>query len=89
MKWTSIVAIYFLFWCFSYFLVLPFRLRPDGYKDAPDVHVPGQVEGAPSFSFVRTAKWTTFVAILLTALYCLNYINGWLTPEMIDFVKLA
>ncbi len=87
MKWTSLLAIYFLFWCFSFFLVLPFRLQD---SNAEDSHVPGQAESAPPrFSFARTAKWTTAVATAVTALYYFNYVNGWLTPEMIDFVKLA
>jgi len=30
MRWTSIVAIYTLFWALSFFFVLPFRLRGNG-----------------------------------------------------------
>lgn len=87
MKWTSIVAIYFLFWCFSFFLVLPFRLKSDA---VPDVVIPGQAESAPPrFSFWRTAKWTTVLAALLFGLYYVNYVNGWLTPTSLDFFTPA
>lgn len=86
MRWTSLLAIYFLFWCFSFMLVLPFRLQGPGGED---VHVPGQAESAPPrFSVARTAKWTTLVAFALTGLYWANYVYGWITPDMIDFVKL-
>jgi len=82
MKWTSIVAIYFLFWSLSFFLVLPFRLRS---SDEPEAHVPGQADSAPPrFSFGRTAKWTTLVAAILFALYYANWVNGWVLPDMID-----
>ena len=85
MKWTSIVAIYFLFWCFSFMLVLPFRLKS---HDGPEVHVPGQAESAPPhFSFPRTAKWTTLLAAVLFGLYYANYVNGWIMPEVLDFFR--
>ena len=87
MKWTSIVAIYFLFWCLSFFLVLPFRLRS---SNEDDPHVPGQATSAPpSFSFGRTAKWTTLVAAALFGLYYANYVNRWLLPDMIDLFSGA
>ena len=87
MKWTSIVAIYFLFWCLSFFFVLPFRLRS---SDEDDPHVPGQATSAPPrFSFARTAKWTTLVAVVLFALYYANYVNRWLLPDMIDLFSDA
>jgi len=82
MRWTSIAAIYFLFWALSFFLVLPFRLRSDANDDPL---VPGQAESAPQrFSLARTAKWTTLVAALLFGLYYANYVNRWLMPEALD-----
>ena len=88
MKLTSIVAIYFLFWCLSFFLVLPFRLRS---SDAPEAHVPGQAESAPPhFSFARTALWTTIVAAVSFGLFYANYVNGWIMPDTLDmFSNLA
>lgn len=83
MKWTSILAIYSLFWAMSFFFVLPFRLQT-GREDG---HVAGQAESAPpSFSFARTAKWTTLVAALLFGLYYANYVNGWVSVDTFNLV---
>lgn len=83
MRFTSILAIFALFWALSFFLVLPFRLRS---SDEPEAHVPGQAESAPPrFSFARTCLWTTIVAAVLFGLYYANYVNGWVAPEAIDF----
>jgi len=83
MRWTSIVAIYALFWALSFFFVLPFRLRDGG----EDVFIPGQAESAPPrFSFARTAKWTTVVAAVLFGLYYANYVTNWIPVETFDLV---
>ena len=67
--------------------VLPFRLR-SSVEDDP--HVPGQANSAPPhFSFLRTAKWTTLVAVVLFGLYYANYVNRWLLPDMIDLFSGA
>ena len=82
MKASSILAIYVLFWSMSFFFVLPFRLRSSA---EPDVRVPGQADSAPPrFSFKRTAIWTTWVSLILFALYYANYVEGWLRPDMFD-----
>jgi predicted secreted protein len=82
-KWTSIVAIYALFWAMSFFFVLPFRLQHAG----EDERVAGQADSAPPrFSFWRTAKWTTLVAVVLFGLYYANYVNGWVGVETFDLV---
>jgi predicted secreted protein len=86
MRWTSIAAIYFLFWALSFFLVLPFRLRSEG----EDRIIPGQSRGAPPmFSFARTAKWTTLVALVLFALFYGNYVYQWLPVETFDFTRYS
>jgi len=83
MRWTSIAAIFLLFWALSFFFVLPFRLRDAG----EDAHVPGQTLGAPPrFSFARTVKWSTIVAAVLFGLYYANYVNNWVPVETFDFV---
>jgi predicted secreted protein len=83
MRPGSIVAIYFLFWALSFFLVLPFRLRSEG----EDRVIPGQAPSAPPmFSFVRTAKWTTLVAFVLFGLYYGNYVYQWVPVETFDLV---
>jgi predicted secreted protein len=82
-RFSSILAIYALFWSMSFFFVLPFRLKRD---QAHDAYVPGQAESAPPrFSFARTCLWTTVVGAVLFALYYANYVNGWVMPEAIDF----
>ena len=84
MRWTSIVAIYTLFWALSFFFVLPFRLRRQGIED---VAVRGQAESAPpAFSFPRTCLWTTIVAAALFALYYANYLEGWVPVDAFNFV---
>ena len=45
MRWTSMVAIYVLFWAFSVFLVLPFGVKTA--DEAGIEKVPGQAESAP------------------------------------------
>ena len=86
MRWTSILAIYTLFWAMSFFLVLPFRLRGPGEDRA----IPGQAPSAPPmFSFARTAKWTTIVAAVLFGLYYGNYVYQWVPVETFDWVHHA
>jgi len=84
MKPTSISAIFFLFWALSFFLVLPFRLQS---RNGDDTYVPGQAESAPpSFSFGRTALWTTVIAVILFGLYYANYVNGWIPVDSFNLV---
>lgn len=83
MRWTSILAIYTLFWAMSFFFVLPFRLKSEGQ----DEFVPGQAPSAPPrFSFTRTAKWTTLVAAVLFGLYYANYVYQWVPVDTFNFV---
>jgi predicted secreted protein len=84
MKWTSILAIYLLFWVLSAFLVMPFHVRTA--QEAGGELVPGQAESAPhDFKPLRITLWTTLVATVLFGLYYANYVNEWLTPAMLDF----
>ena len=83
MKWTSALAIYFLFLSLSVFLVLPFGVRTANQSDEP--LVPGQAPSAPTeFRPGRIAIRVTIVATLLWALFQLNYIEGWVTPQSFD-----
>jgi predicted secreted protein len=83
MRWTSILAIYLLFWAISVFLVLPFGVRT--HEEAGVERVPGQADSAPhSFSFGRLAFRTTIVSAVLFGLYYLNYVNGWISPADVD-----
>ncbi|MBX3594528.1 DUF1467 family protein [Sphingomonas sp.] len=84
MNWYSIFAIYFLFWFLALFLVLPFSARTS--VEAGEELVPGQAESAPQhFPAGRIALRTTIVSAALFALFYLNYIFGWVTPEMLDY----
>ena len=83
MRWTSALAIYFLFWAFSVFFVLPFGVKTS--DEAGVERVPGHAESAPhEFHPRKVAIRVTIVATILWSLYMLNYHFGWLTPQMID-----
>ena len=83
MAWTSIVAIYFLFWVLSAFLLLPFGVKTA--DEAGVEKVPGQADSAPAnFRPGRIALRATVLAAVLCGLYVANYSEGWLTVEDID-----
>ena len=87
MQWTSALAIYFLFWMFSIFLVLPFGVRTT--EEAGGDRVAGQADSAPhEFRWWRMAGWTTIVATVLFALFYLNYVFGWIGPQDIDLFSV-
>ena len=84
MKFTSILALYVLFWWLCLFLVLPMRLKRKNVR--AEQPVPGQAESAPpQFSPKRTALWTTIVSATLFGLFYLNYVMGWVGPGAFDF----
>jgi len=84
MRWYSLVAIYFLFWAFSVFFVLPFGVKTA--DEAGVERVPGQAESAPhEFRVGRIAFRVTIVATVAFAIFLLNYHYGWVTPRTLDF----
>ena len=84
MKWTSLVAIYFLFFIGSAFILLPFGVRTD--EEVGNQLVPGQAESAlHRFNLPRHLFRAALVAIVLTGLYYVNYVNGWVTADDLDF----
>ena len=86
MNWKSALAIYVLFWAFSVFLVLPFGVRTA--EEAGVARVPGQAESAPhEFAVGRIALRVTVVATILFVLFYLNYVYGWVTPQMLDWAN--
>jgi predicted secreted protein len=86
MKWTSALAIYVLFWVMTLFIVLPFGVRTA--EEAGVEHVPGHAESAPhEFRLGRVALRTTIVSAILFGLYYLNYVNGWITAEQLDWAR--
>ena len=84
MAFTSIVAIYFLFFAFSAFVLLPFGVRTD--EEAGTPRVPGQAESAPHrFNIKRHLLKAVVLAMLLFGLYYVNWTYGWITPADLDF----
>ena len=86
MKWTSILAIYFLFWVMSAFVLLPFGVRTN--EEMGLETLPGHADSAPAnFRPGRLAFRATILAAVLTTLYVLNYTQGWIGIEAIDVTK--
>lgn len=88
MKWTSIVAIYSLFWVFSAFLVMPFGVRTADELGVEKVQ--GQVHSAPAnWRPRRVALRATMLSAVLFALYYVNYVNKWITVDDLDISRLV
>jgi predicted secreted protein len=84
MKWTSISAIYFLFFAASAFVLLPFGVRTDEEVGAD--RIPGQAESAPHhFDLKRHLLRAALLAAALFALYYVNWTYGWITADDLDF----
>lgn len=85
MQWTSIVAIYLLVWVMCAFVMLPIGVRT--HDELGVEKIPGQADSAPAnFRPMRLLLRATIVSAVLTALYVLNYDNGWITPQDINFI---
>ncbi len=85
MQITSILAIYFLIWVMSAFIMLPFGVRTA--DEAGIEKVPGQAESAPvSFRPGKLLIRATLIAAVLTTLFVLNYEYGWIGPDDIDIL---
>jgi predicted secreted protein len=84
MKWTSISAIYFLFFAASVFVLLPFGVRTD--EEVGAERIPGQAESAPHhFDLKRHLLRAAVLAAGLFALYYANWTYGWITADNLDF----
>jgi len=80
-KFTSIIAIYILFFAFSAFLMLSLGVRTD--EEAGTPKVPGQADSAPHrFDLPRHLLKAAAVGALL---YVANWSYGWITPADLDF----
>ncbi len=83
MEWTSILAIYFLIWVMSAFLLLPFGVKTA--DEAGIEKIPGQADSAPAtFRPGRLLVRATLIAIVLTTAFVLNFEYGWITASDID-----
>ena len=86
MKLTSIIAIYFLFFAGSAFILLPFGVRTT--EEAGGERVPGQADSAPHrFDVKRHFLKAAVVAAVLFAIYYANWSFGWITPDDLDIYR--
>ena len=86
MRWTSILAIYLLFWALSVFVVLPFGVRT--HDEAGVDRIPGQADSAPAhFDIPKFVLRTSIVAAVAFGLYYANYVNGWVMPEDVNWIR--
>jgi len=84
MKFGSIVAIYFLFFSASAFVLLPFGVKTS--EELGEEMVPGQAESAPHhFDLKRHLIKAAILAAVLFAIYYANWTYGWITPDALDF----
>ncbi len=84
MKWTSIAAIYFLFFVGSAFILLPFGVKTA--EEAGIEKVPGQAESAPHhFDVKRHLLRAAVLALVLFAVYYANWTFGWISINDLDF----
>ncbi|MCW2361348.1 MULTISPECIES: DUF1467 family protein [Sphingobium] len=83
MQIGSALAIYFLIWFLSLFLVLPFGVRTS--DELGKEKVPGQADSAPhEFRFFRMILRTTALSALFFALFYANWEYGWVTIRSFD-----
>jgi predicted secreted protein len=86
MAWTSIVAIYLLFWTLSAFICLPFGVRTHEEANVPKVS--GQADSAPvNFRPWRVVIRATIVSAILCGLFVANYEAGWIDVSDIDLLS--
>ena len=84
MKFTSIIAIYFLFFAASVFMLLPFGVKTT--EEVGGETVPGQAESAPHrFDLKRHFLKAAVVAAIFFAIYYANWTFGWITADDLDF----
>jgi predicted secreted protein len=80
MNWTSVLAIYALFWVMSAFVLLPFGIKT--HDEAGIAKVPGQADSAPAnFRPGMVAVRAAILAAVLCGLYVANYVYGWIGTE--------
>jgi predicted secreted protein len=87
MRWTSIIAIFTLFWVLSAFLVMPFGIRT--HDELGLEKIPGQVHSAPANLSPRLImRRATVLAVVSFGLYYANYVNHWITIQDLDISHL-
>jgi predicted secreted protein len=85
MLWTSVIAIYALFWVLCAFIVLPIGVRT--HDEAGIEKIPGQADSAPAnFRPGLIARRATLLSLALFGLFYANYVYDWLGPKAFDFI---
>ena len=85
MALTSIVAIYFLFFAFSAFVLLPFGVRTDEEAGTPKVAGPGRQRAAPLRSQAASAEGGGSRGASCSRFITRTGRIGWITPDDLDF----
>ena len=86
MKFTSIIAIYFLFYAASAFILLPFGVRTT--EEVGGKKIAGQAESAPHrFDVKRHFLRAAVLAAAMFAIYYANWTFGWITPDELDLYR--
>ena len=84
MRWTSVSAIFFLFFIGSAFFLLPFGVKT--HEEVGAEKTPGQADSAPHrFDLKKHLLRAAALGAVLTAAYYVNYVNGWVTANDLDF----
>ena len=84
MRIGSIIAIYFLFFAFSAFALLPFGVRTS--DEMGEARIPGQADSAPHrFDLKSHLVRAALVALALFGIYYANWTYGWITTDQLDF----
>jgi predicted secreted protein len=84
MRWTSIVAIYLLFWVMSAFLVLPFGIRT--HEEAGEALVPDRPAAPPPISARAVWLRATVLSAVLFGLFYANLHYGWVTLDDVSVI---
>ena len=86
MNLTSIVAIYFLFFAGTAFILLPFGVKTT--EEVGGETIPGQAESAPHrFDVKRHFLKAAILASILFGLFYANYVYGWVTADDLDLYR--
>lgn len=88
MNWYAIFAIYFLMWVICAFIMLPFGIRTP--NETGEVLLKGQADSAPSnFRPAVVMLRATILATILFGLYYANYVQGWVTLDMLPGYRVT
>lgn len=85
MNWTSIIAIYVLFWVLCAFVILPIGVKT--HEELGLDKTLGQADSAPgNFRPGIIILRTTLLSAALFGLYYINYTQGWIDRHSFDFL---